>query len=197
MEETGDFPVVSDTDASVLVLDAESQPERVAERLREAVKRGGGHGAVAARSGIKSRTLSYLLGGQEAKQRQLVALADACGVSLEWLATGRGEMVSSVTVTMRTPDGTTSGRVLIRPSAPEPPPAGQSVAAATRRKNTLFGTLDMTRMGNALKAAAQAFQDRGVQPSWRRLIQVAAILYDAEDDPSDTIRAHDAAGLED
>lgn len=58
-------------------------------RLRQAVKLGGGNKAVSAKSGIPLRTLANLLDGQEMKVGQLVRLAAACQVSLDWLATGR------------------------------------------------------------------------------------------------------------
>ncbi len=64
---------------------------RMVERLREAVAEAGGNQAVMRRSGIPSRTLSHYLAGREMRASTLVALADACGVSAEWLATGRGE----------------------------------------------------------------------------------------------------------
>ncbi len=67
----------------------------VAERIREAVKHAGGHRVVTTRSGIKGRTLSSLLGGQEPKHGQIVAVAETCGVSIEWLATGRGPLQRS------------------------------------------------------------------------------------------------------
>lgn len=78
-----------------LFVDSESRAERVAARLKDAVKRAGGAGAVSSKSGVNSRTLSRFLGGQEIKQEALVALADACRVSVEWLATGRGDMHAS------------------------------------------------------------------------------------------------------
>jgi len=64
------------------------------ERLRAAVKLSGGASATAARSGTPLRTLNHYLAGREMRRDGLVALADACGVSIEWLATGRGAMLS-------------------------------------------------------------------------------------------------------
>lgn len=78
-----------DLGADVLVLPDGATPEAVSERLGLAVRAAGGHAAVVAKSGVKSRTLSRILGGQEVKQGALVALADACDVTVEWLATGR------------------------------------------------------------------------------------------------------------
>src|SRR5882724_9838854 len=108
MAKSSQIADAGEVDGSRPVLDENSSAQKVAERLREAVKSAGGHGAVAARSGIKSRTLSTLLAGQEAKQGQLVALADACRVSVEWLATGRGEPNfgwATLEMNAQTPDG--------------------------------------------------------------------------------------------
>jgi transcriptional regulator with XRE-family HTH domain len=73
--------------------DALSAVNRIAEeraaRLRQAVKKGGGNNRVSARSGVPLRTLGNYLKGRDIQSEALVALADACGVSIEWLATGR------------------------------------------------------------------------------------------------------------
>ena len=69
-----------------------SIPPGFGNRLKAAVKAAGGHGRVSEGSGIASRTLSYLLKGQEPKLSQLLAIAKTCDVRLEWLATGRGPM---------------------------------------------------------------------------------------------------------
>lgn len=47
---------------------------------------------MAERTGIASRTLSNVLAGQEPKYSQLLAISEASGVRLEWLATGTGPM---------------------------------------------------------------------------------------------------------
>lgn len=62
-----------------------------AERLREAVRKGGGNTKVAALSGIPFGTLNNYLAGREMKAGAMIAIAKACGVSLSWLATGEGE----------------------------------------------------------------------------------------------------------
>jgi len=64
----------------------------VSERLRHAVEMAGGPSRVSAQSGIPLRSLSHYLGGRDMRRAALVALADACGISVEWLATGRGAM---------------------------------------------------------------------------------------------------------
>jgi hypothetical protein len=66
----------------------------VAERLRHAVELAGGPSRISAQSGIPLRSLGHYLGGRDMRRAALVALADACGTSIEWLATGRGQMLS-------------------------------------------------------------------------------------------------------
>jgi hypothetical protein len=163
-------------DGGALVLDRDSASDRVAERLAVAIKRAGGQSAVMSRSGVKSTTLRRLLNGQDAKRGVLVAIADACGVSLEWLATGRGEMVPSVTMAMRTPDGAPAGHVAVRQRVPEEAPP-------VRPALPLFGSLDMDRMASCLESAFKLLQDRGAEVSWRRIVQIAAVLYDTEEPP--------------
>lgn len=62
----------------------------IAERLRDAVKHGGGGKEISARSEVPLGTLNGYLAGGEIKLSNLLKLARACGVSVEWLATGNG-----------------------------------------------------------------------------------------------------------
>lgn len=78
---------------------ADFRPEKASEgseerarRLHLAVEEAGGPGKVSANSGVNLRTLGYYLNGRDLKSEALAAIADACGVSVEWLATGRGPM---------------------------------------------------------------------------------------------------------
>lgn len=80
-------------DCRVLPLD--SSPAAVSERLKEAMKIVGGHSQLVARSGIKYGTLSHYLGGREMRVSALVAVADAAGVCVEWLACGRGPRLTN------------------------------------------------------------------------------------------------------
>lgn len=61
-----------------------------AERIREVLKTGGGREQVAARIGVHPGSLTRYLKRRDLPTATLVAIADACGVSVEWLATGRG-----------------------------------------------------------------------------------------------------------
>ncbi len=128
--------------------------EQAAERLREAVRLGGGQTAVSAKSGVKMRTLSsYLSGEFTMKLPAAVDLADACGVNLEWLAAGRGPM---------------------RPTDSPPSSWRQADGPAT-----LFATVDMTRLARCLDAVTNAFGPLAPNISTRRKVQIATLLYDA------------------
>lgn len=71
----------------------------MAERLRRAVDLAGGPGLVSERSGVALRTLGNYTGGRtELKAGALIKLADACGVSLDWLATGQGHALAGEAV---------------------------------------------------------------------------------------------------
>jgi hypothetical protein len=65
-----------------------------AARLREAVEASGGAAAVSRASDTAPSTLQRYLDGFDPKFSRIIAIADACGVRLEWLATGNGPMRS-------------------------------------------------------------------------------------------------------
>ena len=60
----------------------------VADRLRQAVKDAGGNLAVAKASEVPLSTLNDYLKGNDVKFSRMVDLANACKVSLDWLASG-------------------------------------------------------------------------------------------------------------
>ncbi|MEW9272948.1 LexA family transcriptional regulator [Gluconobacter oxydans] len=64
--------------------------ERVT-RLKTAVRNAGGNTAVAARSGVPFSTLNRYLAGRDMKAAAMIALSQACNVSLDWLAFGQDE----------------------------------------------------------------------------------------------------------
>lgn len=67
----------------------------ISARLREALSRAGGAAKVAKRIGMPPMTISNYVAGRDMKASALAALADACEVSIEWLATGRGTMTGA------------------------------------------------------------------------------------------------------
>lgn len=127
-----------------------------AERLREAIDQAGGPKAVADRSGIPYGSIQHYRAGRDMKATAIAALADACGVTIEWLVAGRGPMQAS------------------RPEAvPPAPPAFLK----------LFGTVDMDTMAQALEVATLTFHRKGISPSWRRMAQVVTLVYDTLKEP--------------
>lgn len=62
------------------------------ERLRQAVNQAGGQTVVGRRAKMPPTSVGNYLAGRDMKVAALVALAEACDVSLEWLATGAGNM---------------------------------------------------------------------------------------------------------
>ncbi len=128
-----------------------------AERLRLAVSRAGGLAHVGAISGVPTRTLSRYLSGQEMKVQSLAAIADACGVSIEWLATGRG---------------TTARHEVAPPSQPAAPwPLAQPP--------DLFSIVNVDKMVGCLEAAMHDMPPKFGKLPMRKVVQVALVLYDA------------------
>lgn len=128
------------------------------ERLKHAVKKAGGLTAVAARSTVSLRTLGTYTRGGEMKLSNLRQLADATGVTVEWLATGRGPM---------------------RPGEAPPAPPQPAPPLPPAPPRDLFGQLDMDRLARAYTAALQALAASGqYQPDARRIMQVTILLYD-------------------
>ncbi|ABI62371.1 Transcriptional repressor [Granulibacter bethesdensis CGDNIH1] len=66
------------------------QVKERSQRLRQIMKEFGGNNLLSKESGIPVGNLNRYIAGQEMKVSALVALAETCGVSVEWLATGRG-----------------------------------------------------------------------------------------------------------
>ncbi|MXV35802.1 MULTISPECIES: S24 family peptidase [unclassified Saccharibacter] len=69
--------------------------EERCERLRKAIRLGGGNTAVSMAIRVSKTTLSTYANGRDMKAGTAVAIAEACGVSLEWLLAGRGEMMQT------------------------------------------------------------------------------------------------------
>jgi transcriptional regulator with XRE-family HTH domain len=68
----------------------------LAERLRQCAKLAGSGDELARKTAIPRRTLEhYLAGEREPKVSKLVAIAEVAGVSVEWLASGKGPRHSS------------------------------------------------------------------------------------------------------
>ncbi len=123
-----------------------------ANRLREAVRAAGGNLVVSQRSGVPLSNLTRYLAGHDMKLPVAVTLAEACNVSLDWLATGRGPM--------RPGDA---------PAAPAQPDAVFKP----------FASMDVDRMVKALEAAARIAAAQGnTRPTTRQLVQGAFVIYE-------------------
>lgn len=155
----------SDTDFGVSVPNTEPEPvDRAAAgraaRLKAAVKEAGGNKAVVAKSGVPSTTLSAYLRGGEMKLGAAVALAEAAGVRLEWLATGEGPRRPLEAETVKEPMKPASN------AAPDEP-------------RTLFSQIDADRLATAYTTALAALAAHGHQaPEPRRIVQVMTLIYD-------------------
>lgn len=87
----------------------------------------------------------------------MTALADACNVSIEWLATGRGSM---------------------HPSNHPPPET-----PVQPKLLPLFGSVDMETMAQAMEVVSTVFRMRGTAPTWRRRAQITMLIYDMLREP--------------
>jgi hypothetical protein len=121
-----------------------------ANRLRQAVRAAGGNKVVATRSGVAPGTLNSYLAGGEMKLTPAVALAAACNVSLDWLATGR-----------------------------EPMRPGEQFAAATPgTPSAKQRAIDVDRLAAAMEKGLQILAERGSEaPPARRFAAIVEILY--------------------
>lgn len=82
---------MSETKEQISDLNAEADSFKAASRaarLRDAIRRGGGNKVVAGLSGVSLTTLQNYLNGTPMKLDAALGIARACGVSVEWLATG-------------------------------------------------------------------------------------------------------------
>ena len=84
--------VHDEADAELPGSEAEPGSQERASRLKSAVRAAGGNNLVAQRSGVPLSSLNSYLRGRDMKAGQLVRLAEATGVRLEWLAAGVGAM---------------------------------------------------------------------------------------------------------
>lgn len=138
--------------------------EDFADRLRQSAERIGGPAELSRRAGIPRATLSSYLGGaSEPTVSRLVALANAAGVSIEWLATGQ--------------HGSTSERLELPRSASqwseeEEPPAWVVIP----RLPPAVASEQTEPEGSATERVSLAFRTayllrRGLQPAALRLVQ--------------------------
>jgi transcriptional regulator with XRE-family HTH domain len=146
--KTGTFGI---PDRDLTVQPSNSQTLERANRLREAIRAAGGNLVVSQRSGVPISTLNNYLAGRDMKAAALIALAEACNVSVEWLATGRQPEPA----------------IPAEPPSPAPPPLSE-----------IYAALNIDLFAQALEKAFTLLAERGQVPDWRRLGQVILLVYD-------------------
>ena len=114
---------------------------------------------VARQCSIPIRTVTrWLSGHADLKTSDLVKLADALDVSIEWLASGRGEM-------RRQPP------IPPQPAQPAPAPDASQI-------------IDLQRFSKALEMTMLAFNDRDGPRNWAHVARLTLTIYDALLDPT-------------
>jgi Bacteriophage CI repressor helix-turn-helix domain len=147
--ETGDFGVSETENDDFGVHPSNPEILERAARLRQAVAEAGGNKAAARRAGVPLGTLNNYLAGRDLKVQALIALAEATGVCLEWLATGHGPM---------------------RPGAVESSPAEEAVQPVT--------AIDIDRLTAAIERATELYDKFEKRPTPRRFARILSIIYD-------------------
>lgn len=146
--------------------DPKLEAEERTARLREAVKRAGRAPAVADRSGVPYATLNKYLAGRDMPTINLIAIARACGVSVEWLATG-AEPGTPVIPAISAPDRTDA------PSIERP--------ASSR----LFNTVNIDKLAEAIEAVLEQLARNNVTRPWHQILRAAILVYDLMQEPDD------------
>lgn len=151
--------------------DATPEVDERRARLREAVKMAGGNAKVSSKSGVPLSTLNGYLTGYDIKASNLVALADACGVHIAWLAAGRGPMAVDPSPMEKVQQANDAALEAL--NGPQPPrkPAPDRVFSA-------FVTMDHELLGTAIGEALAKYSEAGRQPNSTQLAAVALALYD-------------------
>jgi transcriptional regulator with XRE-family HTH domain len=147
------------------------------ERLREAVRRGGGNKAVAERAGIKLGSLNNYLRRVtlNVPADAIAKIAHACGVEAKWLLTGEGQMAR-----YEVGDTTEEGQEVVATFMPfEKPPSEQLQKVLDKPQGQLFSTIDMQRMATAVSIVNEAFQKKGGRPESMREAQILSLIYDS------------------
>lgn len=120
----------------------------LAERIRKCAEISESGDALSRKTGIPRNTLeSYLTGKSEPKASRLVAIADAAGVSLDWLVAERGPMFVS------------------QAEAPN----AQAPTAASEIDSKLYGRV--------IEAVSAAYKDSAITIIPRELGEQAALIY--------------------
>lgn len=153
--------LVSDTEEFPLS-DGKWEEDSLLGRLRSAVRNAGGGLEVSRRSGVPYGTLNRYLAGSEPKWSNMGKIAQACGVSLDWLATGRLSPPAG-----QQPSATPT------PAPPPPPPASPPGPVK------LFATVNIDLLAAAMEGAERALIEANPNTrNWRARAQLVTLLYD-------------------
>jgi transcriptional regulator with XRE-family HTH domain len=146
------------------------------ERLRDAVKRGGGNKAVAERAGIKLGSLNNYLRRVtlNVPADAIAKIAHACAVEAKWLLTGEGRMAR-----YEVGDTTEEGLEVVATFMPFEKPADAPATRSVQPNDPLFSTVDMKRMGTAVSIVNAAFQNKGGRPDSMREARILTFIYDS------------------
>ena len=138
----------------------------VVERLKVAVRRGGGNKAVAAKSQVKLSTLNnYLRAVAGLPAAAASQIAAACNVSIDWLLRGEGPM-EYLPVGHTTKDGL----VVQGPAMP-------LVDTETAHSGGFIHNFDPVRLATALKAADDILATGSRPPTYRQRVQSMILIY--------------------
>ena len=87
---------VTSSDSSLSIPRREAEVAGIGERIKELRRSGESVAGFARRVGVPEANIrTYLYNGMCPRADKLVRIAAACGVSVDWLATGRGERTPS------------------------------------------------------------------------------------------------------
>jgi DNA-binding phage protein len=152
------------------------------DRLRGAVQKAGGPSSVSRGAGVPLSTLNTYLNGQPPKWTSLVSIANFCGISLDWLATG----VDAAPAPANAIAGV-MGQAM-RAQAQRIEKDAEAGAAARmigqmvpdRDKRTqLFATINIELLASAMEAADNAIRQANPESTnWRARAQLSVVLYD-------------------
>ena len=141
----------------------------LAQRLKFAIQTGGGNKIVAERSGVKLASLNnYIRLVNAVPADAVTAIAKACGVSVQWVLTGEGSMHPTEMEYQELAS-------LMAPQRPEP---HEFSAIGGSSCGTLESTLDLARLGAAIRIAQRRHIAPDTAEQWLAMAREVAALYD-------------------
>jgi DNA-binding transcriptional regulator YdaS (Cro superfamily) len=143
----------------------------VAERLRAAVRRGGGNKRVAATTGIPLGSINnYMRARNKLPASTAAKIAAACGVNTDWILMGEGPM--------ERPPAASAAPTIEAARQPEITEFAPKEFPDADPDRKLARTLDLDRLGAAMRVAAEIVHRPIKAEDWHRLAEVTTLLYD-------------------